>query len=65
MIRKTLTITGRLIDLDLSKITKIEHHHNGIFKIYSTAENPNNLSFVLVAAEEAAKVLTDWGNNEN
>ena len=65
MIRKTLTITGRLIDLDLSKITKIEHHHNGIFKIYSTTENPNNLSFVLVAAEEAAKVLTDWGNNEN
>lgn len=65
MIRKTLTITGRLIDLDLSKITKIEHHHNGIFKIYSTTENPNNLSFLLVFAEEAAKVLTDLGNCEN
>ena len=65
MIRKTLTITGLLIDLDLSKITKIEHHHNGIFKIYSTTENPNNLSFLLVFAEEAAKVLTDLGNCEN
>lgn len=65
MIRKTLNHIGRLVDIDLSKVAKIEHYHNGIFKIYSTAENPNNLSFVLVAAEEAAKVLTDWGNNEN